>query len=112
MIRHASIFLMEIAVIFGAHQCRAQGYTITTLAGGGNAVVQPISVAVDAAGNAYIPQASGFVSKVSPSGAVSTVAGSPTRGTGFSGDGGPAINAQFKFSGFNSGAALDSSGNL
>jgi sugar lactone lactonase YvrE len=99
--------------------------TITTVAGGGTgelgdggpataAVLNtPAGVAVDSAGNLFIAsQNSHRVRKVSPNGMISTVAGSGPGGIragGFSGDGGPATKAQFKFV---SSVAVDHAGNL
>jgi sugar lactone lactonase YvrE len=54
----------------------------------------PLSVAVDNQGNLYIAEGGGArVRKVNSAGIISTFAGNGTNG--FSGDGGPAINAQF-----------------
>ncbi len=50
------------------------------------------AVAVDGAGNYYVTVYAGWVKKVTPAGAVSTVAGNGTEG--FSGDNGPATRAQ------------------
>jgi NHL repeat-containing protein len=50
------------------------------------------AVAVDAGGNLYVTQYVGWVRKVAPDGAVTTVAGNGTEG--YSGDGGPATSAQ------------------
>jgi sugar lactone lactonase YvrE len=50
------------------------------------------AVAVDAAGNIYVAVYAGWVKKVSPAGAVSTIAGTGTEG--YSGDNGPATKAQ------------------
>ncbi len=99
--------------------CRAQGYTITTVAGGvdiytpnrgdgGPAnkafIFEPMDVALDAAGNLYIADRGNVrVRKVSPSGVISTVAGG-----GQGDDGGLAINASMA----PSGIALDPAGNL
>src|SRR5262245_57027439 len=80
----------------------AQSYTISTYAGtvivrdGGPATAtllqKPESVAIDANNNVYIADAqANRVRKVSPTGVVSTVAG--TGHPGFSGDGGPATMA-------------------
>jgi uncharacterized protein (TIGR03437 family) len=53
----------------------------------------PRSVTIDAAGNVYVAEFFGYrIRKISPSGIVTTVAGSGSRG--FSGEGGPATNAQ------------------
>src|SRR5439155_1238793 len=71
----------------------------------------PDDVAVDAAGNLYVPDLGGQrVRKVTPSGVISTVAGNGTHG--FSGDGGPATSAQLAFFSGGSGVAVDVAGNL
>ena len=103
----------------GNHRIRkvnASG-TINTIAGGGtsglagnggpatSATISPLSTAVDGAGNLYISQAS-IISKVNTAGIISMYAG--TALPGFSGDGGPAINAAI----FCSGIAADSAGNV
>ncbi len=97
------------------------GGTITTFAGNGQAgysgdngpatsakLAAPVDVKVDNNGNLYIADVSAaVVRKVTPNGVITTVAGNGTHG--FSGDGGPAIQAEL------SGAAaiaLDPSGNL
>jgi uncharacterized protein (TIGR03437 family) len=80
---------------------------ITTLAGTGefgssgdgaqavNATLEtPVDVTVDAAGNVYVAdQDTNTVRKISPAGIISLYAGNNT--FGFSGDGGPAVNAAF-----------------
>ena len=100
--------------------------TISTVAGtgvsnytgdGGPAVSAtlsvPVGVAVDAQGNLYITEAGNAVygprvRKVDTAGNISTVAGNGK--TGFLGDGGPALNAEF---GINlQGVAVDKAGNL
>jgi sugar lactone lactonase YvrE len=64
-------------------------------------------LAVDPAGNLFIADIFNFrIRKVDTSGLITTVAGS-TRG--FSGDGGPAVQAQFSFL---AGLAVDSKGNI
>src|SRR5277367_6210626 len=81
----------------------SQPYLIGTLAGttrlldGGQATAAPlrypISVALDAGGNLYIlDETDNRIRKVSSSGVISTYAG--TGIPGYSGDGGPAANAQ------------------
>jgi trimeric autotransporter adhesin len=64
-------------------------------------------VALDSAGNLYIVDLVS-VRKVSPQGIITTVAGNGTN-VGFSGDGGPAIDASLYFP---QGIALDGAGNL
>jgi sugar lactone lactonase YvrE len=75
---------------------------------------QPSALAVDRAGSLWITDRYNHrVRKVGPDGRISTAVGSGPFGTsrsrGFSGDGGPAIDAQFDGS---YGIALDSVGNL
>jgi sugar lactone lactonase YvrE len=66
---------------------------------------------VDAAGNVYTADAGNqMVFKISPSGALTVIAGNNTSGS--SGDGGPAIAAQLSMTTAGSGLALDSAGNL
>jgi uncharacterized protein (TIGR03437 family) len=68
----------------------------------------PHDVVVDAAGNVYIADTlNARIRKVDTSGNISTYAGVGT--TGYSGDGGPAVNAQLWYP---TGLALDKSGNL
>lgn len=95
--------------------------TISTLAGTGVAgfsgdngpagaaqVRQPTDIAIDGNGNIYFADSTNYrIRRITPAGVVSTVAG---RGTaGFSGDTGPATNAQFNPP---VGLALDTSGTL
>ena len=93
--------------------------TITTVAGtgvqrfsgdGGPAaaaqLVHPYGVAVDGSGNLYI--ADYRIRKVDSTGIITMIAGS-RRGSGFSGDGGPASEAQLASP---RGLAVDSAGNL
>ena len=68
----------------------------------------PYGVAVDGAGNLYIADSGNHrIRRVDAAGAITTVAGTGERG--FSGDGGPAIQAQFIFP---TGVAVDGAGNL
>ncbi|HXP87260.1 MAG TPA: IPT/TIG domain-containing protein [Bryobacteraceae bacterium] len=68
----------------------------------------PVSLAVDPSGNIFISdQANNVVRKVDTSGIITTFAG--TGAFGFTGDGGPAVRAQF---GFPAGVALDAANNL
>ncbi|HEY6346721.1 MAG TPA: hypothetical protein VIY49_34965 [Bryobacteraceae bacterium] len=56
----------------------------------------PAAVAADAAGNLYIVDSNNYrVCKVSPAGIITTIAGNGT--SDYSGDGGPATNAQFSY---------------
>jgi uncharacterized protein (TIGR03437 family) len=95
-----------------------QPYVISTLAGTprlldgspANAVPlrTPIAVALDAQGNLYIAdEADNRIRKVDSAGIISTYAG--TGIAGYSGDRGPAANAQLNFP---TGIALDAKGNM
>jgi len=97
------------------------GGVISTVAGDGSgsysgdggpatnaALNYPIGVAVDASGNLFVAQQYGQrIRKVSTNGVITTFAGNGNQG--FSGDGGPAINASLNEA---CGVALDASGNL
>ena len=91
---------------------------ITTIAGVGNfvgegrlgpqALVEAQATAVDAAGNLYMGEENGGrVRKIGPDGRIFTIAG--TGVTGYSGDGGPATEAQFNWA---AGVAVDRFGNV
>jgi sugar lactone lactonase YvrE len=68
----------------------------------------PHSVAVDSSGNIFIADSSNVrIRKIDATGVITTVAGNGT--AGFSGDGGPALNAQIAIP---EGIAVDGSGNL
>jgi uncharacterized protein (TIGR03437 family) len=72
------------------------------------ALFEPVGVATDAAGNVFIAEYFNHrIRRVSPSGIISTVAGNGNRG--FSGDGGPAVQASLNTP---QGVAVDSAGNL
>src|ERR1022692_327446 len=93
---------------------------ITSIAGGGLVTFRgdggpatqavmgtPYGVAVDGSGSVYFADFENFrVRKISTSGIVTTIAGNGT--PGFSGDNGPATQAQL----YPTGLALDASGNL
>lgn len=66
----------------------------------------PGAVAVDASGNLFLVDGNS-VRKISSTGIITTVAGNGT--AGFSGDGGPAVNAELNWP---TGLAVDSAGNL
>jgi trimeric autotransporter adhesin len=67
----------------------------------------PYGVAVDSAGNLYIADTQNQRIRKVANGAIATIAGTGTQG--FSGDNGPAINAQLNLP---NGVAVDSAGNL
>jgi uncharacterized protein (TIGR03437 family) len=74
------------------------------------ALGSPAGVAVDTAGNLFIVDSfNERMRKVTPDGIISTVAGNGTNG--FSGDGGPAINAELSLSDYGA-VAVDAAGNL
>jgi uncharacterized protein (TIGR03437 family) len=79
---------------------------------------QPLQIAFDGAGNLYILECGGSgsctqprIRKVDTKGIITTIGG--TGVAGFSGDGGPALNATFNVgNGDNGGLAADASGNV
>src|ERR1700686_2010014 len=94
---------LVIPVLALALNGQSMGYLINTVAGSGwigdsgpatQAILrQPGGVGADASGNIYIAETNGHrVRKVDRSGAITTLAG--TGVAGFSGDGGPAAQAQ------------------
>jgi sugar lactone lactonase YvrE len=93
---------------------------ITTVAGGGfsfsdgipakTAAILPTGFGLDSAGNLYLSDFFTYsVRKVDTAGTITTIAG--TGKSGFSGDGGPALQAAFSF-GADGSIAVDSSGNI
>jgi hypothetical protein len=104
VITYRTILMLACVPLFG------QQYTISTIAGGGTAGVtlnNPISTAVDLAGNIYVGE-SGLVRKVwAGNAAVTIIAGIGLRG--YSGDGGQATSAML---GRISGIALDGAENV
>jgi trimeric autotransporter adhesin len=119
-----AVCLIGMIAFFTQALCRAQSYTITTVAGGGNppegwgdggpatsALLQgPNGVTVDAAGNLYIADSASVVRKVTPDGIISLFAGNYA-GCSYSGDGGAATSAGLCLAG-PSGLVVDSVGNL
>jgi len=101
----------------GATFASGQQYTISTAAGGappltpaaatGVSIGQPQRATADKAGNVYFSSSTNCVFKLTTSGVLTLVAG--TSRAGFSGDGGPAVNAQLNAP---QGVALDKAGNL
>ncbi len=95
--------------------------TITTIAGDGSAgfsgdggpatdaqLNRPIGITTDVAGNIYFTENNNqVVRKISPDGTITTVAGNGS--AGFSGDGGPATDAQLNDP---RGLAVDATGNI
>jgi trimeric autotransporter adhesin len=71
-------------------------------------LLAPVGVAIDSSGNLYIADYYGWIREVNAkTGVISTIAGNGTNG--YSGDGGPAISAQF----YNpTGVAVDKFGNI
>ncbi|HEX9161520.1 MAG TPA: IPT/TIG domain-containing protein [Thermoanaerobaculia bacterium] len=75
---------------------------------GTGVTLNPYRIAFDPTGNMYISDAAdGRIRRLDVNGIISTVAGSGSRG--FSGDGGPALQAQFDYG---SGLAIDGQGNI
>lgn len=73
-------------------------------------LTQPAGIAVDYSGNIYIADPSNsVVRKINAAGVITTFAGNGT--AGYSGDGGPAIKAQFQM-GSPQGLAVDPAGNV
>ncbi len=124
--------LISMTILFLPALCRAQDYTITTVAGGTpfasigcaqetdlegdgcpatSAEMGPAGIAVDTTGNLYIADsANNLIRKVSTNGLISTIAGNVTNiDGGYSGDGGPSTGAEVRNPG---GLALDAAGNL
>ena len=96
------------------------GGTITTVAGNGGCCYsgdngsatsaqlgRVLALTADPSGNLYVGVSPVRIRKVSTSGIITTIAGDGT--TGFSGDNGPATEAQFNYP---AGLAVDASGNL
>ncbi|MDP8982702.1 MAG: hypothetical protein M3O35_19160 [Acidobacteriota bacterium] len=102
-----------ITTVAGGGCDRTNPSTGCSVADGASALsepVIPVGIVVDAGGNLFIADLfTGGIRKVDPQGKIRTVAGNGQ--TGFSGDGGPALNASFYFQ-LRASLALDPSGNL
>src|ERR1700752_829909 len=108
--------LCGIWLLAGSSIALAQQYTLTTAAGGAppptpaaatsTSIGQPARTTVDSKGNIYFSSGNA-VFKMDSSGNLTLVAGNSR--AGFSGDGGPAIQAQLNGP---QGLALDATGNL
>ena len=112
-----NLFIVET---INARIRKVSGGVIDTFAGGGlnpgeniaatSAAMFPLAVATDSAGNVYLVDSTTFsVRKIDTQGRIRTIAGAGI--SGFSGDGGPALNARFNFLLF-SGLAVDSLGSV
>jgi uncharacterized protein (TIGR03437 family) len=114
-VTRACLPVTTLALLALAFPVAAQQYSISTVAGGANpatpvgagsiSIGQPRRTAVDSQGNVYFSSFNS-VFKVA-GGTLSLVAGNSR--PGFSGDGGPAVNAQLNAPG---GIAVDPSGNV
>jgi uncharacterized protein (TIGR03437 family) len=114
-VTRACLPVTTLALLALAIPAAAQQYSISTVAGGANpatpvaatsiSIGQPRRAAVDSQGNVYFSSFNS-VFKIA-GGTLSLVAGNSR--PGFSGDGGPAINAQLNAPG---GIAVDPSGNV
>jgi uncharacterized protein (TIGR03437 family) len=115
------MFRYSLAFFLGTLAFAQQPGTIQTIAGNGSAAFSgdggpatqaalnvAVDVAADLAGNLFIAdQFNHRIRKISTSGKISTVAG--TGAAGFTGDGGPAVNAQLNTP---TGIFVDPAGNL
>jgi hypothetical protein len=111
-----------LSLLAAADAAQPEPGTIVTVAGTGRAgysgdggpatqavLNTPLGITLDAAGNLFIADANNYrVRKVAPDGIITTVAG--TGKAGYSGDGGPATEAQLN--GFLGGVTVDGAGNL
>jgi len=106
-------------VLLGGPACWAQSYTISTIAGQeitSGAPAQKASLmgssglSLDNSGNLFFSEwGADLILEVTPTGAISIVAGDKVNGSGFYGDGGPAVGAALNNP---SATAFDSAGNL
>ncbi len=96
----ATIFFLSLCVLSPSF---LNAQIIFTVAGGGAASVDdgtpatsvhltdPYGIGIDDSGNLFISEGSQHIRKVTPSGIITTICGNGL--SGYSGDGGPAINA-------------------
>ena len=110
-----SVSIVVVLVLFTPQALLAQ-YAISTVAGGGPinltalkaSVGDPVGIAFDSAGNAYIADSySSHIFKVDTANNLTVVAGNGT--VGYSGDGGPATSAALNHP---EGVFVDGSGNI
>ena len=107
---------LGLVFVFASFAAAQPQYLMSTVAGGsvpptpapalGTAITQPQRVAIDGSGNVYFT-ASNAVFKMTASGTLTLLAG--TGRTGYAGDGGPAVKAQFNNP---QGVAVDFKGNV
>ena len=116
---------MKIFDYFRIRRVDAATRMITTIAGDGHAeftgdggpamnarIGLPISIAVDRSGNVYFTDMqANRIRRIGANGIITTFAGNGTRG--FSGDGGPAVDASYSIHDSDTGAlAVDAAGNV
>ncbi len=117
MVELHRMYRIGLLAIAAAAAAYAQQYTISTVAGAGPlpsaasakgiSLGQPVRTAVDSAGNLYFSTLNSVFTISAANGSLTRVAGNGH--AGFSGDGGPAINAELNNP---QGLAIDSLGNL
>ncbi len=82
------------------------GYSVDGIPATSAMISSPYGIAIDAIGNIYFPEVGNFiVRKIDTNGIISTIAGN--RSMGYSGDNGPATDAEFKYLG---GIAVSNAG--
>jgi sugar lactone lactonase YvrE len=101
-------FFIQAQIISTVAGDSSQGFSLDNVPAVSSELYFPTCVAFDGSGNYYIADEwNNRIRKVSASGEISTVAGNGV--PGFSGDNGPATDAQLNYP---TGIALDSSGNI